>query len=144
MTTVSKGQRTRRDTAKTVSKPCPTPGREGLDTEAHILDMGRVHVRPGDAGHCRERWGFKRNTAYLLIKESAAAKSVSGLIQTNREQARELARVEPEKREEVSTPPPRRDLPANAKETPLPATLADIDTTPRSNACDQFYDRRKT
>jgi hypothetical protein len=51
--------------------------------------------------YCQQRWKFTRNTAYLLMRESEAAQSVSGLLQPNREQARELARVEPARREEV-------------------------------------------
>jgi hypothetical protein len=51
--------------------------------------------------YCRERHGFTRMNASLLIRESEAATSVKDILQPNREQARELAKVEPAKRQEV-------------------------------------------
>jgi hypothetical protein len=51
--------------------------------------------------YCRERHGFTRMNASLLIRESEAATSVKDILQPNREQARELAKVEPAKRKEV-------------------------------------------
>lgn len=54
--------------------------------------------------YCREKWGWKRQRAYELI---AAAEVVDSLPEecnkniTNDSQAKELAKVDPEKREEV-------------------------------------------
>ena len=51
--------------------------------------------------YCQKKWKMNRNNAYLLMRESEAAKSVSDLIQPNREQARALLRIEPSNRKEV-------------------------------------------
>ncbi len=52
--------------------------------------------------YCRERWGMTRSNAYLLMRESDAAKSVEGILQNpTRDQARAVAKVEPERRQEV-------------------------------------------
>ena len=43
-----------------------------------------------------------RSNAYLLMRESDAAKSVEGILQNpTRDQARAVAKVEPERRQEV-------------------------------------------
>ncbi len=55
---------------------------------------------------CREKWGWKRAYAYQLIDGAAAVKSLPPEMSTivdNQTQARELAKVEPEKRAEVVT-----------------------------------------
>jgi hypothetical protein len=56
--------------------------------------------------YCREKWGWKKSYSYMLIEASSIVKSlpqkVSTIVDTE-SQARELAKVEPEKREEVLT-----------------------------------------
>lgn len=51
--------------------------------------------------YCAEKWKMTRSNAFRLMEESAAARSVDNCPQINRGQARELARVEPARREEV-------------------------------------------
>ena len=50
--------------------------------------------------YCRERWGFTRMRASQLIESAKASSSVNNCLQTE-SQARELSKVEPERREEV-------------------------------------------
>lgn len=51
--------------------------------------------------YCRERWGFTDNYARRLMTSSEVVKSVPMGTVTSERQARELAKVEPEKREQV-------------------------------------------
>ena len=52
--------------------------------------------------YCKERWGMSRPRAYQLIESAQAVSTMvdKSMITTER-QARELAKVEPERRQEV-------------------------------------------
>jgi len=61
--------------------------------------------------YCRERWGMTRSNAYKLIEDAESGKMfVEKIPQINRGQARELAKVEPDKREEVVLTPSDRAM----------------------------------
>lgn len=51
--------------------------------------------------YCREKWGMSASRARQLVGASSVAQSVTMVTLTSERQARELARVEPERRQEV-------------------------------------------
>lgn len=104
MKTLTKSQQARLKEQEEIIEQGLTTFREVGDALMVVRDEG-LYPQASFEVYCRERWGFGPNYANRVMRAASVTKEIepapNGAVPTNERQARALADVEPERRQEV-------------------------------------------